>query len=159
MNRRVFSAIIMLALAAVPIPAHSQDAQENPQITSSSSGPISDMMIGSRYGQAELKASALGSSYGFSTEFPVGVGGGFSDGSKNTYRFLNALLGPKGQKVHYRRIGTCCEFETENSPFDGRGLLEVYEITYEGIEEPVRLYFNWYDAGKLLIPVGFKAVK
>ena len=67
-------------------------------------------------------------------------------------------MGPAGQEVHYTRIGTCCTFKTPNSPFEGEGLLEVYEITYEG-GKPQRLYFNWYDSADLYIPKGLTARK
>jgi len=106
-----------------------------------------------------LEKTAADEDYAYTPESAVPVGGGFSKGSKNTYRFLNSLLGPEGQKVHYQRIGTCCEFETTNSPFGDTALLEVYEINFEGSDEAIRLYFNWYDPGEVLIPFGLTAAQ
>jgi len=97
--------------------------------------------------------------YGFTETDPVLIGGGFSTGSHNIYSFLNALRGPQGQKVHYTRLGSCCPFKTQNSPLGGTGLLELYEVTYDGLDQPRRLYFNWYDAKEPMIPVGFSVVR
>lgn len=120
-------------------------------------GGITEEMIGQRYGVTSLTGKATSPDYGYSDKIPVRVGGGVGEGAHNTYRYLNALLGPKSQKVHYTRIGTCCPFDSPNSPFGGKALLEVYEITYDGSPAPARLYFNWYDSGDILIPVGLTA--
>ncbi len=37
----------------------------------------------------------------------------------------------------------------------GSGLLDKYEVKYEGIENPVILYINMYNKGKLKAPKGF----
>src|SRR5690349_8450372 len=50
-------------------------------------------------------------SYGFSPENPIHVGGG-PDGQ---HTFLDTLRGPEGQPLAWRRLGSCCEFETPNS--------------------------------------------
>lgn len=39
--------------------------------------------------------------------------------------------------------------------FMGRGLLDVYEVTYDGLPEPVELYLNLYDYEQPRAPVGF----
>jgi len=88
---------------------------------------------------------------------PIAVGGGFGEGGHNVYRFLNGLAGPKGEVVHYSRVGTCCSFKSADSPFGGRAVLEVYEIQYQGLAKPARLYFNWYGKAHVLVPVGFAA--
>lgn len=38
----------------------------------------------------------------------------------------------------------------------GGGLLDIYEVSYEGLEKPVVIYINMYDAGELKAPVGLK---
>ena len=133
-------------------------AIQGPPISSSTQGGISDEMIGKKYPPAQLEVAAKDAKYGYSEKTPILVGGGFGKGSENTYRYLNALLGPMSEVVHYTRIGTCCSFKTKNSPFGDKALLEVYEIRFEGGESK-RLYFNWYDSGKLMIPVGLMARK
>lgn len=91
--------------------------------------------------------------YGYSPENPVMVGGP-EDGPKNERRFLHALAGPNGETLDYFRLGSCCPFPTEKG-FMGGGLLDMYEINYEGCEEPVVLFINMYDSDKLRAPVGF----
>jgi len=159
MHYRFAITLFLLALGLTPLAAYAQESQKTPLITSSSTTSISEEMIGAKHGHMVLGKNASIDTYGYKPESPVPVGGGFSKGSKNTYRFLNALLGPDGQEVHYTRVGTCCEFKTSNSPFGDSALLEVYEITFEGAKKPSRLYFNWYDPGEVLIPVGLTAVK
>lgn len=153
---RIIVALVFFSTATISV--HGQ-VTDTPRIDSSSTISISDEMIGKQHGRMLLEKVASDEKYAYTPESPVPVGGGFSKGSKNTYRFLNALLGPEGQKVHYQRIGTCCEFETSNSPFGDTALLEVFEIDFEGAKERIRLYFNWYDPGEVLIPVGLTAVQ
>ena len=45
-------------------------------------------------------------------------------------------------------------FESENAIF-GSALVDVYEVTYEGLKEPILLYISFYDYETLLIPKGF----
>jgi hypothetical protein len=89
-------------------------------------------------------------SYGFSPGNPIHVGGG-PDGQQ---AFLEMLRGPEGQPLAWRRLGSCCEFETPNS-LVGFGLLDLYEVTYEGLERPVILYLDMYESGPVMAPEGF----
>jgi hypothetical protein len=89
-------------------------------------------------------------SYGFTPDNPIRVGGG-PDGQ---HAFLEALRGPEGQPIAWRRLGSCCEFETPNGLM-GFGLLDMYEVHYEGLERPVILYLDMYDAEPVAAPVGF----
>jgi len=117
------------------------------------------MAIGKSRGTILLEKVSDSQLYGFTKDCPILVGGGFSGGKDNTYQYLNSLLGPSGELIIYKRIGTCCQFETPNSPFGGTALLEVYEINFDGATEPKRLYFYWYDSGELLTPYGLTACK
>ena len=95
------------------------------------------------------------STYGYTEENPIKVGGvNEKRGPDNEKAFLNALLGPDGQELTYKREGSCCPFETPNG-FAGYGLLDIYEIKYEGLEEAIILYINMYDSEELFVPVGF----
>ncbi|HOF15947.1 MAG TPA: hypothetical protein PLF32_01295 [Bacteroidales bacterium] len=93
------------------------------------------------------------STYGYTEENPVMVGG-VSEGPKNQRRFLNALSGPNGERIKYYRIGSCCPFETENSAWGG--MLDKYDVTYEGLEKSLIIYINLYDSDTLKVPVGLK---
>jgi hypothetical protein len=95
------------------------------------------------------------STYGYKPENPIKVGGALNhEGPTNERRFLNALLGPKGEKISYNRDGSCCPFKTSNG-FMGGGMLDAYEVTWEGLEKPITIYINMYDAGALQAPKGF----
>jgi hypothetical protein len=146
-------------LVAAACLASSVASAQDPGIKSGTRSAITDEMIGRQYPPMSLKRSATDPEYGVKERKPVMVQGGLGEGAHNVYRFLNALRGPHGEPVHYKRVGTCCEFKTKKSPFgDGKELLEIYEVAYEGGPSR-RLYFNWYDDGEILIPVGFTALK
>jgi hypothetical protein len=87
--------------------------------------------------------------YGLSEKNPVKVG----NGPKNARRFLNALAGPKGQKIVYTRIGSCCTFKTPMG-YGGIGQLDKYRITWASQAAPVILYLNMFDMGELRCPAG-----
>lgn len=96
--------------------------------------------------------------YGYTVEKPVmvGNGGNVANGPLYEARFLNALAGPGLQPITYTRQGSAHPFKTANSPWGGdEGLLDVYEITYEGLAEPITMYLNMYDSDTLKVPVGF----
>lgn len=83
--------------------------------------------------------------YGYSEKNPIKVGGATnSEGPKNEQRYLNALAGPNGEEISYKRLGSCCAFETENG-FMGGGLLDRYEVKWKGGKKPVIIFINMYD--------------
>lgn len=92
--------------------------------------------------------------YGVTEKNPIRVGqkGG---GPSAEQAFLNSLRGPHGEAVEYKRLGSCCFFETPNGLMDGKALLDRYEVTYVGLEKPIVLYLDMYDYEQPLIPVGF----
>ncbi|RYU83264.1 hypothetical protein [Hymenobacter persicinus] len=92
--------------------------------------------------------------YGVTQKNPVCVGGATTDGVRNQQRYLNALRGPQGEEISYRRRGSCCPFKTPNGLIEGMGMLDAYEITWAGNDKPVLLYLNFYDEGPLHAPVG-----
>ncbi len=76
---------------------------------------------------------------------------------KNEQAYLNALRGPNGEQVQFRRNGSCCEFKSKSAAF-GTGLLDQYEIYYEGLKEPIILYINGYEYEQPKAPIGFTFV-
>ncbi len=96
--------------------------------------------------------------YGYTERNPIMVGGG-NDGPKNERRFLNALSGPNGEQIEYYRIGSCCSFKTNNGVFGDTGLLDIYNITYDGLDKSLKLYLNMYDSDTLKTPVGLEIKK
>lgn len=71
-----------------------------------------------------------------------------------TPAFARRGLGLLAWTVSFRRLGSCCFFNTLNG-YDGRGLLDQYEVTYKGIPKPVIPYLNLYDTAPLQAPPGF----
>lgn len=97
--------------------------------------------------------------YGYEKDYPINVFfGSTSSETNNEYRFLNALAGPNGEKVNYKKLESCCPFPTKTSEM-GAGLLSVYELSWDGQRNPVTLYLNIYEKGVLMIPVGFTLKK
>jgi hypothetical protein len=91
--------------------------------------------------------------YGLSPEKPIRVGAKPMD-VQAEHRFLASLRGPAGQPVAYRRLGSCCRFETPHSSL-GAGLLDKYEVTYAGLPKSIELYLDMYTPGVPLAPAGF----
>ena len=97
--------------------------------------------------------------YGYDADYPVNV---FYIDAKNetlnAERYLNALAGPKGEKITFTKIESCCPFPTKNVEI-GAGFLDIYELKWDGQDKPVRLHINIYERGYLLIPIGLSAKK
>jgi hypothetical protein len=99
------------------------------------------------------------SKYGFDKDYPVNVFyRNSNDEEINCNRFLNALSGPNGETISFKKTGICCPFPSKNINTGG-GFLAVYEISYEGLKNPKILYLNIYEKGLLLAPVGFSIKK
>lgn len=97
---------------------------------------------------------ATNKKYAYHQDYPVNVGfTSLEDGAKNQVRFLNALAGPKGEKITYKLVDTCCPFPTKKSSM-GAGMIDIFEITWEGNTTPLRIYVNKFEKGELMIPLG-----
>lgn len=97
--------------------------------------------------------------YGYDKDFPVNM---FFLTTKNEtinpQRFLNALAGPNGENITYTKLESCCPFPASRSEM-GAGLLDVYELRWEGQKSPVILYLNIYEKGNLMVPYGLSLKK
>ena len=97
--------------------------------------------------------------YGYDKDYPINI---FfvtiRNETINQQRFLNALAGPKGEKITYTKLESCCPFPTKRSEM-GAGMLDVYELRWEGQKNPVTLYLNAYEKGILMVPVGLTLKK
>jgi hypothetical protein len=97
--------------------------------------------------------------YGYNKDYPINI---YYKGTKNDTinqkYFMNALAGPKGEKITYTKLENCCPFPTKNSDM-GAGFLDVYELKWEGQKSPVILYLNIYERGLLMVPVGLSLKK
>lgn len=97
--------------------------------------------------------------YGYNKDYPVNI---FYRGTRNDTinqkYFLNALAGPKGEKITYTKLENCCPFPSKNAD-TGAGFLDVYELKWEGLKKPVVLYLNIYERGQLMVPMGLSLKK
>ena len=66
------------------------------------------------FGSFIITKNATSKKYGYDSDYPVNVNfTSVEDGLKNQIRFLNALAGPKGEKIKYTKKDTCCPFPTK----------------------------------------------
>ena len=107
----------------------------------------------SKSGSSSESSVSTDETYGYTEKNPIKVGG-FENGPANERSYLNSLTGPNGEPVQFNRTGSCCHFKSGNSPF-GMGMLDMYQVTYQGKNDTVLLYINMYDKGKLKAPKGF----
>jgi hypothetical protein len=93
--------------------------------------------------------------YGIDADYPINIGI-ISERSEETFisYFFNGLEGPKGEKIEFKKIDTCCPFPTKHSTM-GAGLLTIYEANLEGSTKKQNFYFNIYEKGKIQCPKGF----
>ncbi|MXN90774.1 2-dehydro-3-deoxyphosphooctonate aldolase [Flavobacterium sp. Sd200] len=93
--------------------------------------------------------------YGYDQDYPVNLGFlPIQSAEVNVKRYFGALSGPNGEKLSYNKVDTCCPFPSKKNDM-GAGVLDIYEITWEGLTEPKRIYINLYEKGQVLAPKGF----
>jgi len=93
--------------------------------------------------------------YGFDKNYPINIFyKSVADEDINPKRFLDALTGPKGESITFKKLESCCPFPSKRGD-SGAGFLDIYEINYAGLKKPLKLYFNIYEKGYLFVPKGF----
>ena len=102
-----------------------------------------------------MRASTDGT-YGYTEGNPIKVGGASHErGPSNERAYLAALRGPSGEVVSFERRGSCCMFKTKNGIMGEGGLLDIYDVTYDGQDKPATLYLDMYDYEAPQVPLGF----
>ena len=99
------------------------------------------------------------SKYGYNKDYPINIG--FENekyGDRSVGYFFEAIEGISGEKITYKKVDSCCPYPTSRSVMGG-GILDIYEISFEGKEKKVLLYINIFDKGKVLCPKGFTIKK
>ncbi len=107
-----------------------------------------------------LTKTAENKNYGFSSEDPVKVGPGPEGGPANQRAYLDLLRDEMGKSIKYKRLGSCCEYKSENG-YQGIGKLDKYEITYlndKGEEKTTLVFISFYDYEDPKILSGFKTI-
>jgi len=93
--------------------------------------------------------------YGYDQDYPVNLGFlPIQTAEINVKRYFGALSGPKGEKLAYERVDSCCPFPSAKNEM-GAGIIDIYEVKWEGLKEPVRIHINLYEKGKVMAPAGF----
>lgn len=93
--------------------------------------------------------------YGYDKDYPINIGFiNEKNGPKNVGYFFAALQGESKEKITYEKVDSCCPFPTKRSVMGG-GILDIYEVKFEGKSKSVLLYINIFDKGKVLCPKGF----
>jgi len=111
---------------------------------------------GSSPTSVDLTHTSTDPTYGFSEASPIMLGG-FLHGTKyqgTHIQYFDNLVGPNGQKVKVRRLGSCCGFEDASLPLGG-GMLDMYELSYAGQDNPVVVFVNLYKFEMPKAPMGF----
>lgn len=103
----------------------------------------------------DIKLFSTDEKYGYDKDYPINIFYQTSKSDINQERFLNALAGPKGEKITYTKLESCCPFPTKRSDM-GAGFLDVYELKWEGQKKPIILYLNIYEKGILMVPLGLR---
>ena len=85
------------------------------------------------------------STYGYSKDNAIKVGGDAWDGPPRERAYLDSLSGPNGEPVSYVRTGSL-EY--------GDTILDAYQVSYSGAA-PVILYIDEYAYEGLMAPSGF----
>jgi len=86
--------------------------------------------------------------YGFSLEAPIRVGNtNLYDGAAREEAYLQTLRGPNGESVRYERLDALMLAD--------QSILDVYQVSYDGLDNPVTLYLDMYSYEMLLLPQGF----
>ena len=97
--------------------------------------------------------------YGYDQDYPINIGNIRENQEDiNIAYYFNGLEGPKGEKISFKKVDTCCPFPSKNTTM-GAGTLGIYEVTFEGNDKKTMLYFNIYEKGKILCPKGFTIKK
>ncbi len=96
------------------------------------------------------------SDYDLTETNPVKVGGiKDREDVANQRRYLANLAGPNGEILSFHRKGSCCPYPSVNIFKWTVCFLDVYEVTYPALKNPVLIYITLYDLEKLYIPKGF----
>src|SRR5436190_826127 len=98
---------------------------------------LSPLILTTAIGLAQAPGSSCGVSddpaFAITRDHPVQVGGGGMSESRER-RYLDVLRGPMGEVLRYKRTGS------PRPEADGRTILDVYEVTYPGLDKPITFY-------------------
>ena len=107
----------------------------------------------------EISGFSKDAKYGYDKDYPINLFfQNLESETVNLERFLNALAGPNGEKLRYKKLENCCPFPTKRTEM-GAGMLDVYEITWNESEKSKIIYLNRFEKSILMVPVGLSLNK
>ena len=86
--------------------------------------------------------------YGYGKDTPIRVGGTPLFGPARQRQYLAALAGPAGQAITFKRRGSL-------APNADGLIIDLYEVTYAGLDKPIELYLDLYRWDPPRAPRGF----
>lgn len=95
-----------------------------------------------------IKELASEADYGRKKKMNIKVGS-----IRAEFLYIAQLTGPNGEEVVATRLGSCCDVKSASAPL-GKAPLDMWEINYEGLDEPFILYLNGYDYEPPMCPMG-----
>ena len=122
---------------------------KNPKILSSSTNSVKSSTSYTPF--FDITEYSSDENYGLSGKTPVKVG---EMSVQNQLRYLSSLAGPNGEELKFHRRGSCCQYDSDAAPM-GSALVDVYDVSYEGLKESIQVYISFYDYETLYIPKGF----
>ncbi len=124
----ILAVFMLVALQQTPAPpAQGAQAQRPPQPCAVSDDPT----------------------YALTPENPAQLGGGALYVAAREQRYLNALRGPDGQTIRYKRIGSMMQSKTNMT------ILDRYEVTWDGLDKPIAMFLDVYHYWEPRAPKGF----
>lgn len=91
--------------------------------------------------------------YGVTPQNPAQIGGGAMYAKARGLRYLDALRGPAGQAIAAKRVGSRPQATNSST------ILDVYEVTYEGLDAPLTLFLDAYHFWEPRAPKGLTCGK
>lgn len=102
-----------------------------------------------------ITETSTDSKYGFDEDYPVNLGFlPIQSAEINVKRYFGALSGPNGETLRYTKVDSCCPFPSKKNEM-GAGIIDIYEVSWDGLKTPHRIYINLYEKGKVMAPRGF----
>jgi hypothetical protein len=84
-------------------------------------------------------------SYGYSKDNPIRVGGDAMGGPSQEEGYMEALRGPNGEAINFYRQGSL--------PY-GSTILDIYTISYSGSNGQITIYVDEYSFETPMVPLG-----
>lgn len=128
-----------------PLPSPTWPPTEIPEPTRTLAPTMEPTVGNNQNSIASACVVSTDSTYGYSPDNPIRVGGDAFGGPPRERAYLDSLSGPNGEAISYYREGSIYYVDT---------ILDIYHVSYDGSNSVV-LYIDEYSYQELMAPVGF----